>query len=269
MAQYTVAVARFCNRGWERCEIGNFLLQICNAQNTSLKSIIKDILYYPMAMSPTSVARNNAVKIAQGKADFLFMVDEDASPAPGFFEAALQFLIDNPPCAIASPAVSNNDGLEKVQVFHYTAKNNDQGRYFQLEQMSRELAARQQGITKVDNVGCHCIGYNLKVFDLIPVPHYEWRLSKDGCTVLESEDLAFHRKMWEQQLPVYIAWDYWAGHWKEKCLSAPLLITGGEVAEVFLQQAKADVLNDALKEDNQELLGKLIINHKRKQNGNS
>lgn len=200
-----VAVARLAISGWERVEIGNWLIEIA--------TIDPDAIHFVVSKCPTPTARNTAIEVAKREgADFLFMVDDDTCPAPGFYSTALAFLEANPPAIIGSPYCLSGP-VELVNVFHWVNGK--------VDHISREAAATRTGIERVAAVATGCCAYNMKVFDSIPKPYFDYTYNADHTLAIETEDNHFARKAWEAKIPMLVSWEHWAIHKKEVSIGKP------------------------------------------------
>lgn len=242
-----ILFARLCFGGSHRQEIGNLLLEV--ALQSSKDKRIEDVIHCPISRFPTSVARNVLVQTARERdCDLLFMVDEDIWPAEGFYQTAVDFLLNqHGPAAIACPYVTGGGIREDVCVFEWAAGRTTGGgpapnAPFALTNIVREDATRRTGIERVSNVGTGFICYKTSCFDRLPHPYFDYSYNdKTHTAVTETEDCWLHRRFWEYGVPLYVSWDHWCRHRKSIWCERPVRLTDQDVSGVFMTQARAEL----------------------------
>jgi hypothetical protein len=243
MAKHLIAVGRLCVNGSHRQEVGNFLVEVTATalSDPEVSPLVDDVLHIPVASVPTPTARNKLVKTCQDrKADILFMVDDDCLPPEGFFKAAVQFLTSHAgPAVIAVPYCCGPPN-EDVQVFRFVTKESHSANAgFSLEHYGREEAARLTGIERVANIGTHLIAYKMSAFDKITKPYFDYDYNAEHTRTIETEDCYCHRHLWFAGVPLYVHWDYWAGHWKAKNVVKPFILEREDIDAVYMNNVKA------------------------------
>lgn len=242
MPKYKIMIGRPVSTGVHRHEVGSFLSHIAEKvrdPRSDVQPFIEEWYSVPVQSFPTSVARNQLVAAAKKyHVDFLFMVDDDAAPCFEFFEHAFHFLRQQPvPSIIASPYVSG-DG--DVQIFEFSTQQHTQQPLdtWALTRIARGDAFRRKSTERVGSVGTHLVAYDVRVFDAIKPPYYQYGYNDDHTTVTETEDCFCHRQLFNAKVPIYVAWDHWSGHWKPQLLSAPMPLPLEMIPEFWLQKAK-------------------------------
>jgi len=188
--------------GWLRAELAVFLAT--EATGT----------LWPVLHEPTDVARNKLVRHAQTiKADVLFMFDADAAPTQGTFKALLDKAIEEP-CVVAAPYLSGSGHLC-------------------VEGVPLAEAVKLEGLHRVGNVGTHVVAYSTSVFEKVSPPYFSYGYNAMHTALTDSEDCVAHRKLAEAGVPIWCAFDHWAGHVITKKHDKPRVVTSDELAEVL------------------------------------
>lgn len=190
--------------------------------------------------TPITMTRNKAVKDAQkAVVDVLCMVDSDMKPdaylptnryrlgtdpdAKPFWDTSFDFLLDHPtPCVIGAP-YCGRPPIENVFVFRWaTDESNHPNVRPKLEQFSREEAAMWKGIAEVAALPTGLILYDMRAFDAIKPPYFEYEWEDETASAKGStEDVYNTRDLSLAGVKQYCNWDAWAGHWKMKCVGKP------------------------------------------------
>lgn len=200
--------------GWMRCEVALFLGHVPR-QNVLIRR-----------HQPLDVARNFLVSEARRrKADVLFMLDTDADPAEGTFEALRDAVLAEP-CIAAVPYCSGSghvcvylplpDGLPGEMP------------------IGVEDAVTRTGLHPVANVGTHCVAYSVSIFDRVKPPWFEHGVNETKSLLLETEDVIGHRRLREAGVPVYCDFSHWAGHWKEVRKDKPEVLTAEQLRQALM-----------------------------------
>ena len=139
---------------------------------------------------------------------FRSMVDADAIPASWTF-ITLADKIETEECVAAVPYVASGG---QICVYENSPPLKD--------------VDDLQGFHPVNNIGTHCIGYNIKVFDKIQKPYFEYHYTS-GHEMLagEAEDTVLNRKLFQAGVPIYCNFSLWAGHVCSKTCSKPRLLS--------------------------------------------
>jgi hypothetical protein len=135
-----------------------------------------------------------------------------------------------PPATIAAP-YCGPPPEEGCYVFHWTAgESHTPDVPYRLEMVPRELAAVAGGIEEVAALPTGLILYDLRVFDVLPPPWFDYEWTDDTHSVKAStEDVYQTRNASMLGLPQYVAWDCWAGHVKTKTVRRPQLVRRDQV----------------------------------------
>ncbi len=143
---------------------------------------------------PVDCSRNLLVNEAQRRnADVLFMVDADAVPKKGTYQALLEQATQEI-CVVGCPYFARGRGVP-VRLANQT-------------QALNEL----QGLQAVENLGTHCLAYNMQAFNRIKPPYFEHKYNERHTVCLDTEDFVCHSRMRAAGVPLYVHFDYWAGH---------------------------------------------------------
>lgn len=97
------------------------------------------------------------------------------------------------------------------------------------------------------------IMYDMRAFDLIDYPYFDYEWEGDGARcqqcnqpkpgprtkkmstedVVNTRNISLNGQIELGYNPVFCNWDAWAGHWKPKCVGKPHLLTADAVAETL------------------------------------
>lgn len=186
--------------GWLRGEAACFLA------NAGAANIL------PVRGFLTDVARNGIVAEAlRRKADVLVMVDADADPAPGTWEAIVE-------AALSTGGVV---GVPHCTAGGHVAVHVEPGE----SDIELRDAVSRTGLHEVSDVATHCVAYPVEVFRKVSPPWYSYTYNEKHTAFVNTEDCVCHRKLREAGVRFWCHFDYWAGHWKEKCIGKPELLT--------------------------------------------
>jgi len=240
LAVYRIVIGVLTVNGSHRFEIDEFLIQ---AAEHCLREPQLELYRMPISRVPTPVARNVLVEECRKlKADVLFQLDDDMAPDPKFFEAALKFLLNHDgPAVLACPYVTAPP-REDVLVFEWASGQSHTAESpWAVTNIVREDAARRTGIEEVANVGTGCIAFKMSCFDKIDPPHFDYTYEDERhLKVIETEDCQFGRRAHFAGIPLYVSWDHWAGHWKQKRASKPVAVTRMDLMGKMQREAAAD-----------------------------
>jgi len=213
-------------------------------------SRLHDIWLNSYADCPVTMTRNLAIKDAQTLgADLLLMIDSDMFPdvhvgedsdAVPFMDAAfdrIYELYDQGPRVIAAP-YGGAPPHENCFEFKWSQHANlGEESPFELRQFTREECVLMSGIHPCAAVATGLIMYDMRCFDLIEPPYfnYEWS-DKTQSSKSSTEDVQNTRDIslaGINQLgynPVECAWSSWAGHLKNWCVKKPGLFNEMNIA---------------------------------------
>lgn len=237
MPKNRIAVARMVFGGWERFEIGNWMIEV--AISGYLRQDILETIHWPRQVFPVDVARNQIVKEAlKREVDYLFMVDADCGPPRGWYDATLNFLVaHHGPAAVVCP-YAGMDG--DPMVFKWTTNNHRPPiEHAAMKRMTRDECGRLTGFRPLADFGCHLVGYSMEAFRRVDPPWYSMTTSPDGCSLIGGEDSNCHQRLALKGTKLYGAFDFWAEHWKEDPRGRPIVIAKESIDQMFFEQAKA------------------------------
>jgi hypothetical protein len=192
-----------------------------------------------MYTQPHDAARNKVIEYAQAKgARLLFCLDDDMRPPKEFFDATLARMWANiqnggEPIVIAAPYCTGGP-KEIPNVFRYrTEGNNIHNLGTFLNRYTREEAAYETGLTEVPNIGPGTICYDMRAFDMIKQPYYEFIYADQAHTIhARSEDVHCHWQMREAGVRIYCDWDHWASHRKESWILQPTRLCEQDMIDI-------------------------------------
>lgn len=212
-------------------------------------SRIDNIAYTSFNDTPITMTRNEAVKTAKEAGfDILVMVDSDMHPdmyvkdgAVPFFDAAFDKIYDHyekGPLCIGAP-YGGRPPYENMFVFQWSGHmNNGPETPFSLEQYSREEAIKMTGVEECAALPTGLIMYDMRCFDLIGTPYFQYEWSSDDQSgkastedVVNTRDISLAGIAQLGYNPVMCAWDSWAGHQKVWTVGKPGLLTAENVSE--------------------------------------
>ena len=250
----TLLIARFPGSGSERMETADWLVE--TAYEMGRKSHpahhwIKPLRPKRYTDTPIDMVRNRAVAEAKAAGvDYLVMVDSDMAidygvgvdpRAKPFLPTALDWMLQfGKPCVCGVPYVGPPP-FENVYVFKWATPETRGGNFVaSLEQFGREEATVRRGVEQVAALATGCVVIDMRVFDLLPHPHFyyeyddERRLSKAS-----TEDVTFSRDLAFLKVPQFVFWDCWAGHMKTKLCPRPEILPSDFVCDRLLRRAAA------------------------------
>lgn len=121
---------------------------------------------------------------------------------------------------------------ECVYVFRWAMRQSDcPDPTFILEMMNREECAYRGGIEEVAALPTGLILYDLRVFDILPPPWYDYEYEDSPYNTMKAstEDVYQTRNASLLGLPQYCNWSAWSGHVKDKIVQKPQVITREQV----------------------------------------
>lgn len=179
-------------------------------------------------------ARNSGVYDArQGGATHLLFIDPDVcidryagvgiKPQDWvvpWWKTAWDFMLDNPGCVIGAPYCGMLDP-PIVQVFE---RDGDTHRHFQYEEVKS-----RKGWEQVSAIGTGLLLVDMKVFDAIDqknpekeFPYFD-DLYEDALKrkIRVTPDVFFCDLCTDADVPVYVNWDFWIGHYQNQIVESP------------------------------------------------
>ncbi len=206
---------------------------------------INDTVHWWISDTPITMCRNNALAIGlepERAIDLVVMIDNDMKPdydqySPEFWSTAFNFWWNHDsPCVVASP-YCGPPPHENVYAFEWKNRQNDSTDFeCHLSQMTREQAAVKTGIGRVAAAPTGLFLISTDAYRDLPQPWFYYEYPTRTCTKkVGTEDVAFTRDLDLAGVPVYITWDCWSGHWKQKLVKKPEPIPLGKVPSQFRQ----------------------------------
>lgn len=244
-------IARFPYGGSERAETCTWLNQL--HRRVAADQRIGETVEWLINDTPITMGRNRCLKVAaELGCDFVLMVDSDMAPdlnlgadphAVPFYDAAMAHALAHPgPCVVAAP-YCGPPPHENVYVFRWLnlRSSGQPDPNAQLGQYTREEAAALGGVQE-----CAALPTGLCLIDmravarvkaakrkvneqrakaqLPPLPeamfYYEWT-DVEETDKASTEDVTFSRDLSMAGVPMYCAWDSWAGHCKSLVVQKP------------------------------------------------
>lgn len=258
--QFKVMLARFPGGNSEHPAEVDWLI------NTVLQCYedkrVSGIRHWHLNDTPVTMSRNRAVKIAIDEGvDILLMVDSDMgpdiiSPESPFWPRAIDFIAgrwNESPTIIAAP-YCGPPPHENVYIFRWRNYQSDHPNPdYHLSQFSREEAAERTGIEAVAALPTGLIAIDMRIFTgfesggkilKLPTPwfYYEFK-DPEQTEKASTEDVTFTR---DAHLlfrahgldAVFVDWDTWAIHYKQKSVGKPAQVNPGELARLFKTRAQ-------------------------------
>lgn len=208
--------------------------------------------------TPITMMRNRSVKDAlDQKCDYILMIDSDISPdsqlgkdpnAKPFWDTAWEFMMNRRhekgrgglmPATIGAP-YCGPPPHECCYIFrwkNFETDGPDPG--YKLEMIEREDSAFRMGIEEVAALPTGLILYDIRLFDMIPKPWYDYEWTDDTESYKAStEDVYQTRNASLCGCPQFVAWDCWADHIKTKVVTKPRPLTVECLSEKFHEAIK-------------------------------
>lgn len=175
---------------------------------------------------PISRLRNAVVMGAcQQGYDFLLMLDSDQAPdllvgndpkAKPFLPTAIDFMLAHDgPCFVGAPYCAGPpDQSVVVMREREYAPGMIGGEGKKIDKYTREEAAAMTGVTEVAGLPTGCLMLDLRAFARIAPPwfDYEYVDPPYNTRLASTEDIFLTRNARWLGIPLYCAWDCWAGH---------------------------------------------------------
>lgn len=229
-----VMIGRLPYGNMEVPDVADWLIE--TSQYFASEGRIADVRIARIDDTPTSMCRNHLAKLAlEWGADVLLFIDADMRPdylvgnpdhptiTRPFVEVALDHWWNHVgPCMVGAPYVCG--GLEeRPLIFKWQSPRSpgEQGSY-KLTGFGREEAALTHGVTRVSALPTGLLWVDCGVFKQMKKPWFYYEYTDEACTDKAStEDVTFTRDASLQGIPLFCAWDCWAGHWKRKLVGKP------------------------------------------------
>lgn len=215
--------------------------------------------------TPTTMARNKAVKLAQdGKYDFLLMLDSDNVPDcerfkpfahwKPFWNSSFDFAYDRMqrkrPTVVCAPYC--NVGIEEnVFVFYWEGSQNGPNSPVKFAQYSRHAASAMAGIQPVAAGPTGMTLYSVDAFDLTSPPYFYYEYNDKEEThkcstedVTNFRDINLNGHLQYGEPIVFCNWDAWAGHNKPSLSTKPNLISSHDVNRRYREAVEKNLNRD-------------------------
>ena len=207
--------------------------------------------------TPITMGRNKIVEAAKAeRSDFLVMIDNDMKPdaylatntnrldadssARPFWDSSFEFMLanyENGPCMVGAP-YCGPPPHENVYVFRWANFQTDHPNAdLRIEQFTREEACVRSGLEEVACLPTGLVIIDMRVFQnpLVQPPYFSYEYTdKYEQQKASTEDCVFTRDLNMANIPLYVNWDAWAGHWKQKCVGRPKPIFREQVHQKFI-----------------------------------
>lgn len=222
-------VAFFAHGGWLRAEQASWALR-AGAEIPAYG--YADASVVVVNMTPTPVARNRVVKAAlEAGIDRLLMIDHDNVPHPMWLAAATELLADGPG-VVAAPycgPINDETGREVDACFVMEWQTMQADGPPSLRAISRSDAANRTGVSQAGAVPTGCSLWSLEIFSRIERPWFAYQMDADQTELRQYEDLFCTRRLAAAGVPLYVTWDYWADHYKQRRLTRPVALSVDEI----------------------------------------
>lgn len=273
MKKYNIHVCQFPGGNSTHPDVGDWLAETLLKMKQDER--IGAIKRFKKSDTPITMVRNHAVKeaIALGS-DYILMIDSDMGPdylvgqdplARPFWDVAWGFMMNRreyedlrergveevPPATIAAP-YCGPPPLELPYIFRWKNRQSDNpDPDYYLECLERSDAAMRSGIEEVAALPTGLILYDIRVFKALekagalPWFDYEYADPPYNTRKATTEDVWQTRNgtLLEPSMPLYVAWDCWAIHYKTKAVKKPVPVTAAAVKGV-MKQAVASQYED-------------------------
>jgi hypothetical protein len=217
-----------------------------------------NVTLWRKADTPITMTRNQCLARAEALGiDYVLMVDSDMEPdlpypdAKPFWDTAWEFALAHPgPCVVAAP-YCGPPPVENVYAFRWEPQQSDNPDVdAQLNPYSRTEAAGMRGVQRAAALATGLMLIDMRAIRKMPHPrfYYEWKGDGPRCShcgmmkageqihKASTEDVTFSRDLTLLGIPIWCAWDCWAGHWKPKCVGKPNPISPDAIPDWMRQR---------------------------------
>ncbi len=246
-------------------EVGDWLLQIVPEMTADER--LGRIKKVDLCDTPITMTRNKSVELArQAGFDIILMIDSDMAPdlytqkyqdpeAKPFWKTSFEFLYKHyarGPVMVAAP-YCGPPPIENCYAFRWANKQSEHPDDcdMQLVQYSREEAVDLIGIQEAAAVPTGISLWDVRLFELTepkdsgdrPWFFYEYttilkteKASTEDVTASREVSLAGIEVLGYN--PVFVNWDAWAGHVKQKVVGKPMLLAADAVSKNLCRAAR-------------------------------
>ena len=238
--QHSLLIARFPYGNVDHPEVTDWL--VSTVIQAKQDDRIKHVKHVKINDTPITMTRNRVIKQAvQSDVDFVLFVDNDMRPdllLPGsrpFFPAAFDFALQHAgPCLIGAP-YCGPPPHENVYIFRWASQQSEHPNMdLRLEQFSREEAAVRGGFEEVAALPTGLMLIDMRFVQYLKPPYFRYEyMDAEETEKATTEDVYFTRNCSLAGVKNYVLWDAWAGHFKQKCVGKPHLLTADQVRQEF------------------------------------
>lgn len=221
-----IAFARFTYGDWEHPDVSDWVINA--AMKAYMHPRVDSVAFWRRSDTPITMVRNDCLKrLREAGVDYVFMIDNDMKPdLPGekpFFDNAFDFALNHQGPLIIGAPYCGQPPRESVHVARWEDHQNDADDYdFVIAGIPRREAVDKKGMERVAAMGTGLMLVDLKALDALGPPWFYYEYTDGWQTDKAStEDIVFTRNASLCGVPVYCAWDSWAGHWKPKLVTKP------------------------------------------------
>ena len=255
---YSIMFARFPFGASDHPDVTDWMIE--TVVKCKLDPRVDRVANFWVNDTPITLGRNRAVEAAKAdKCHYLAMVDNDMKPdaylgsnrnrldtdssALPFWDSSWEFMLrrrDLGPCMIGAP-YCGPPPHENAYVFRWANFQSDHPNAdLRIEQYTREEVAIRSGFEEVACLPTGLVIIDMRVFDdpLVAPPYFTYEYTdKFEQKKASTEDCVFTRDLNMANIPLYVNWDAWAGHWKKKCVGRPKPIFREQVHKKFVEAA--------------------------------
>ena len=246
MPQFRVLLAQFPGGGVTSSHTGSWITETHCKMREDPRIGKANIWHWQMADTPITLSRNRCIQVAEENGfDYICMCDSDMlfdMPYPGakpFWDEAWEFAMTHDgPCVIAAP-YTGPPPQEVVYVFEWVnTMNDDPNPNFLLKAYSRSHAAMMTGIQRAGALPTGLMLIDMRAIKKLKKPYFYYEYTDESQSAKAStEDVTFSRDLTYAGVPLYCAWDSWAGHIKQKVCGKPQAIPADLVPRWMTERA--------------------------------
>jgi hypothetical protein len=246
MPTYKVGICQFPGGGVTSSHTGTFVTALHCKMRDDPRIGAANIWHWQIADTPITMGRNKCLRVAEEQGwDYVLMLDSDMvfdMPYPGarpFWEAAWEFaLAHDGPCVVAAPYVGPPP-VEVCYVFRYeNNQSDDPNPNFFLRAYGRHEAAQMTGVQRAGALPTGLMLIDMRAVRKLKKPYFYYEWADDSQSEKAStEDVTFSRDLAYAGVPLYCAWDSWAGHIKQKICGKPQAIPADLVPRWMTERA--------------------------------
>jgi len=246
MAKYKCMIGQFPGGGTTSMHTSPWLLETFGKMLEDPKIGKGNVLVWQIADTPITMGRNRCLVAAEKHdCDFVLMLDNDMffdlpyKDSVPFWDAAWPFALEHHgPCVIGAPYCGPPPN-ENVYVFRFeNTQSDDPNPNFKLYPYARNEATMMHGIKRCAALPTGLMLIDMRAVKRLPHPrfYYEWT-DEAHTDKASTEDVTFSRDLTYAGVPLYCAWDSWAGHIKPKMVGRPQAIPDDNVPGWIVEQA--------------------------------